>query len=79
MSSHRTKYFHKKEKESVPSTLDYLNKRRQEPTDSHPIGGPCVDPFSTDLIDEDVNQADVLNRRERDVPVGGQRFPRNGW
>lgn len=75
MASHKTRHFHKKEK-SPSSTLEYLNKRRQEPTGSHPIASPAVDPFATDLIDEDVNQADVLNRREEDVPVSGRNFPR---
>jgi hypothetical protein len=80
MASHATKYFRKKEKpEAAPATLDYLNKKRQNPTPMHPIAGPCVDPFSQDDVDETVDQADLLNRREETVPVNGRRFPRNGW
>jgi hypothetical protein len=75
MSSRKSKYFHKKEKSATePATLSYLNKKRQNPTDMHPIQSPAVDPFSQDDVDQDVDQAEVLNRREETVPVSGRNF-----
>ncbi len=77
MPSFKTKKFTKIEQKKSP--LDYLNNKRMVPSAGKPIVSGAVDPFSQDDVDQVVDQADVLNRREENVPVGGHRFPRTPY
>lgn len=60
--------------EQKHAPLEYLNKRRMNPTDMHPILSPAVDPFTRDDVDETVLREDTVDRRENIVPVAGRMW-----